>query len=163
MRSIFQNKFSINAVTSLIWLTTIGTGLYWASLLLAERKTPGYAPVVPPVVSIDSQAVARLMGSVNTPTAEKSSVTERLKLLGVVAAELGAGAALISIDGKPAKPFRVGNAVEEGLYLRSAIGRQATLSTEQDQSVLFTLDMVPIEKQNQSATMRRPIKQFGEE
>ena len=51
------------------------------------------------------------------------------------------GAALIAVDGKPAKPFRVGAAVDEGLVLQALGPRQAQLGRDADGPATLTLDM----------------------
>ena len=76
----------------------------------------------------------------------QASIASRFVLQGVVAVAPGGGAALIAVDGKPARPFRVGSAVEEGLILQSATARQATLAGTQEGPALVTLDMPPLNK-----------------
>ena len=52
----------------------------------------------------------------------------RFALVGVVAGRhSGGGAALIAVDGKPPKPYRVGMQVESGLVLQSVGAREARL------------------------------------
>ena len=50
-------------------------------------------------------------------------------------------AALIAVDGQPAKPFRVGAVVDEGLVLQSLHPRQARLGASVDGPATLTLDM----------------------
>ena len=51
----------------------------------------------------------------------------RYQLWGVVAGASGQGSALIAIDGQPPKPYRVGQAVSEGVFLQSLGPREARL------------------------------------
>jgi len=48
---------------------------------------------------------------------------------------------LISVDGKPAKPFRIGSTIEEGLILQSATARQVTFAASRGGPAVLTLDM----------------------
>jgi general secretion pathway protein C len=61
-----------------------------------------------------------------------------------VADRTSSGAALISVDGQPAKPFRVGAPVEGQLVLKSVSPRQAQLATSLDSPALVRLDMPPL-------------------
>ena len=58
--------------------------------------------------------VARVLGARAQVAMPQASIASRFVLQGVVAVAPGGGAALIAVDGKPARPFRVGSAVEEG-------------------------------------------------
>jgi general secretion pathway protein C len=66
-------------------------------------------------------------------------------MLGVVADQHSAGAALIAVDGKPAKPYRVGDVVEDGLVLQSVKGRNAALGPVSGAAVL-TLELPPLKQ-----------------
>jgi general secretion pathway protein C len=62
-------------------------------------------------------------------------------LVGVVATRAHGGAALISIDGKPPKPFRVGAPVDEGLVLQSVDARGAILAASAEAPPAVTLEL----------------------
>jgi general secretion pathway protein C len=65
--------------------------------------------------------------------------------VGVVAgAHSGGGAAIIVVDGKPAKSFRVGAVIEEGVVLQSVRGRQAVLTAGAAGPALVTLELPPL-------------------
>nr|WP_236748495.1 type II secretion system protein N [Acidovorax carolinensis] len=94
----------------------------------------------------DAQAMARLLGvpaaDAAAARAPVASLASRFALIGVLAGRSsGGGAALIAVDGKPAKPFRVGTAVDEGLVLQSLDPRQARLGASVDGPATLTLDM----------------------
>jgi len=104
--------------------------LQWQALRLqapALAVDSGSAPVV------DSSAVARALGA-PAPQATAgaapvaAAITTRLALTGVVAARTGSGAALISVDGKPAKAFQVGATVVEDWQVRSVQPRSVNLA-----------------------------------
>jgi general secretion pathway protein C len=103
-----------------------------------------------PVAAADPAAIARLLGS--TPAAaaapvQVASLASRFQLIGVAAgASSGGGAAVISVDGKPARPYRVGSFIEEGLMLQSVQARRATLAAQPTGPALVTLELPPIRK-----------------
>ena len=55
----------------------------------------------------------------------------------------GGGAALIAVDGKPPKPFRVGASVDDGLVLQSLNRREARLGPAPTGDSTLTL-VVPL-------------------
>ena len=61
--------------------------------------------------------------------------------MGVVASRSHQGAALISVDGKPAKPFRVGSAVDDRLVLQSVESRRAVLAEGTGGPAVVTLEL----------------------
>ena len=125
---------------------------YWV-LKWQAAATETSAPAAPlvNVPQADARAVARLLGGGQVTTlAETSPVpapsASQFKLLGVVAERGKGGYALIAIDDQPAKPYRVGSAVGETLFLHSVAARSAALSTDMQlpASVQLTLpDLTP--------------------
>ena len=96
--------------------------------------------------ALTGQAMARLLGvpaaGAAAARAPAASLTSRFALIGVLAGRSsGGGAALIAVDGQPAKPFRVGAVVDEGLVLQSLDPRQARLGASVDGPATLTLDM----------------------
>jgi general secretion pathway protein C len=67
-------------------------------------------------------------------------------LLGVLADRQHGGAALISVDGKAAKPYRVGAPVDGNLVLQSVAGRRAVLAAGVDGPAQMTLELPPLSK-----------------
>jgi general secretion pathway protein C len=57
------------------------------------------------------------------------------------------GTALISVDGKPAKPYRVGSAIEDGLEVTSIKAREASIGA--NGAAAFTLEL-PLKDANSS-------------
>jgi general secretion pathway protein C len=49
------------------------------------------------------------------------------------------------VDGKPAKPFRVGTMIEEGLVLQSVAARRAVLAESATGPAVLTLEL-PVRK-----------------
>ena len=106
------------------------------------------AAIAGPVV-IDATSVARALGDGPgvTPTAAPTvSLASRFAMLGVLADQHSTGAALLSVDGKPAKPYRVGDAIEEGLVLQSVQGRKAAFGQKLGAPALLTLELPPLKQ-----------------
>jgi general secretion pathway protein C len=93
--------------------------------------------------------MAQLLGL--SPSAAASGVLKpsanaasRFKLIGVIAQGRLRGSALIAVDGEPAKPFRVGETVTDGMLLRSVESRQVTLAPEMTGNQGVTLELPPL-------------------
>jgi general secretion pathway protein C len=135
-------------VTLLVWLAAGASAAYWGLKLSASssgaRATPlaasGAAPADPAMVAyllgVRAQAVS------DAPVA---AAPNRFLLTGVIANHTRQGAALISVDGKPPKPYRVGAQVDTGLILQSVGPRRAVLAQSADGPAAFTLDL-PLKK-----------------
>ena len=134
-------------MTLVVWALAAASIVYWGLRLAVGRGPDLSAPVAaapPPVV--DTQVVARLLGAVEAAAPQQATLASRFQLQGVLAGTPGGGAALIVIDGKPAQPFRVGAAIEEGLVLQSAVARRARLAATRDGPTLLTLEMPPLKE-----------------
>ena len=117
---------------------------YWA-LKDWHKSVPTNAPlaVTAPVVAT-AALLTRALGGTDAVAAAAGPVTprnNRYALTGIVAARSGDGVALISIDGKTAKPFRVGTPVGDELVLKSVSGRKALLATSAEKSAEVTLEL----------------------
>ncbi len=136
----------------LIWAAVLATAVAWG-LRLFTRATP-----VPAGAQVASAAVpagaslARLLGM--PPAAPQAEVAQvvtdsRFRLVGVVAPRGGqaSGLALISIDGKPARPVGVGREIEPGLRLLTVNHRQAELGAGGG-APGFTLALPPVAEAN---------------
>ena len=119
----------------LIWAAVAASAVFWALRLWSAPLTaPAHATVVAGVGAAQGDA-ARVLGSdAATPAAAAAAVAPadaRFKLVGVVAprrAGSGApGVELIATDGKPAKAYRVGSAVDGELVLLAVHTRAASL------------------------------------
>jgi general secretion pathway protein C len=58
-----------------------------------------------------------------------------------VAASSRDGAALIAVDGRPAKPFKVGSNVDAGLVLQAVEPRRAVLASSAQGPAVLTLEL----------------------
>jgi general secretion pathway protein C len=94
----------------------------WALQLFAPRApiAPGgaVAQAQPPV---DVRQAGQLFGGAPKPAGAVAAAPSNIQVTGVLAAG-DRGVALLVIDGKPAQPFQVGEAVADGMKLVSVTG-----------------------------------------
>lgn len=113
-----------------LWLLAGLSASYWGLRAWGDAelvKVP--APAAEPV-TVDPEAVARGLGAVSVVASQAEGEpveASRHLLLGVVRDGAGRGAALIASDGKPAKPYRIGDELPGGLVLRELTPREALL------------------------------------
>ena len=139
-----------SVAAGVLWLAAGLSAGYW--VLLAWGRTPvtpvAAAPMALPVA--DAALVARALGVlpavVPTSVAQASvAVPSRYVLLGVVAVGSVQGAALIGMDGQPARPYRVGAMLGGGLVLQSVSRSSARLgpALQGPTTVELTLPQTP--------------------
>jgi general secretion pathway protein C len=137
------NRWAVAGTTFVVWGLAAATAVYWGMKLSSTSSTAPAAPAVRTTPPPDAAAIARLLGS--TPAAAAAapaaSLSSRFQLIGVVADAQGRGAALIAVDGKPSKPYRVGSAVDPGLVLQSVGPRRATLGQSLNGPASVTLEL----------------------
>lgn len=115
--------------------------VYWGLRLSAPVGAVATVASAPEQVTADPQALGRLLGA-SAVAADAPSLASRFTLLGLLAGTTsGEGAALIAIDGKPARPYRVGASLEHGLVLQSLSRREARLGAAADGATTLTLEM----------------------
>src|SRR6218665_1235810 len=115
--------------TLALWAAAGASVVFWG-LRLSAPAAQAMLPAVPDAVATDAQALARLLGafasSAPGAAAPGAAPPGRFALVGVRSGRRsGGGAALIAVDGKPARPFRIGAAVDQGLLLQTLAPRQA--------------------------------------
>ncbi|MDI9334123.1 MAG: type II secretion system protein N [Cytophagales bacterium] len=148
------NFWTVRLITFSIWALVAGSATFWIlqNVNVASSKMTGNAGVKTSQLSTPTPdnltpQVATALGAkkVTAPTAASALVATqaRLQLQGVVAAGSQSGAALISIDGKPAKPYRTGVAIEEGLEVTSIKARSVAIGSNGTEA--FTLEL-PLKK-----------------
>jgi general secretion pathway protein C len=149
MVTSFRDKWILRTSTLMVWTLAGACAVFWGLKLSA----PGHGQVVAPVAwagpaAVDAAAVARLLGAPQgmAVAAPAAAVPSRFALQGVLAGRQSGGAALIAVDGKPARPVRVGAVVEEGLVLQSVQGRKALLGADRDGPASVTLEMAPLSR-----------------
>ena len=128
-----------------------GLSAGWWALKMASA-VPGRALTFPPAVShlsgpVDPVAIGRLLGAEPAPAPglpAVPSLASRFVLMGVVAGMSGGGTVLLSVDGQPPKPYRVGSQVADGVVLQSVKGRRATLGPSLRGPAALTLELPPL-------------------
>ena len=146
MVSNWQNRWAARGAAFLLWALLAASVAYWVLKLIRPEGVVA-APAARAAPPADPAAVARLLGSspgaAGVPAAPAVRLASRFVLVGVAAGQSRGGAALIAIDGKPARPFRVGSAVEEGIFLQAVEARRAVLAASAGGPALLTLELPP--------------------
>ncbi len=104
----------------LVWSTCAFGLVFWGLRWLSKPlPVPDYSSAVS-MVNAPRSDMTRMLTAPETaasaaPTTDQSALAARIQLIGLMAAPSGqgAGVALLTIDGKPAKAFRVGQMVVE--------------------------------------------------
>ena len=149
--SVWWPRIAAFALAALAAASAIYWGLKWPG---SGAPSAAGAVLAAQPAAANPQALARALGGGNAvavaaqPPAAMvaASLASRLSLVGVVANRSRGGAALISVDGKPARPYRVGSQVEEGLVLQSVAPRRAVLAEKLRGPASLTLDLPPLAK-----------------
>jgi general secretion pathway protein C len=139
----------VRAATALVWALAAGAAVFWGLRLSVPAGASAASIRVPaglPGPAVDPGALARSLGAAPVAVAGEPAVAlvSRFNLLGVVAGTPGRGAALVAVDGKPARPVRVGAAIEPGLVLQSVGARWARFGREAQGEATLTLEMPPL-------------------
>ncbi|MBI2747852.1 MAG: general secretion pathway protein C [Burkholderiales bacterium] len=142
----------VGAVTFFLAALAALSATYWVLKGMQGHSVSATTPVANAgPAALDPQALARALGGGQSamsgvPGPAVASVRTPYVLMGVLADSTKGGAALISVDGKPAKPFSVGAMVDGNLVLQSVSGRHAVLADSAQGSAPITLDMPPLSK-----------------
>lgn len=102
---------------------------------------PPDTPVLARALGADAASAVRAAQPANEPA--RVNVVSRMALQGVIASGSRAGTALIAIDGKPARPYRVGSRVEGDLLLQAVTAKQALLAPQLTGPASATLELTP--------------------
>jgi general secretion pathway protein C len=129
--------------TALVWAATAYSLVGW---FLRDNPAPlgastSVASEQAVSENLDSQTVARALGAQTQVAPAAPTLASRFQLVGVLNGEAATGVALISVDGKPAKPFRVGKPVAEGLVLQTTQAKRVQLGATVDGPSTLSLDL----------------------
>ncbi|WP_165456772.1 type II secretion system protein N [Aquabacterium lacunae] len=132
----------------LIWAAVALSAAYWG--LRWFGKGPGVPPGTTPamVESALRGDVSRLLSGpvktvADTTTPAPNALAGRVQLLGVVAPrqeDSRAGVALLTIDGKPARAYKVGQTVDGDLVIQKILQKQVQIGRA-DSPASLTLDL----------------------
>jgi general secretion pathway protein C len=151
----------------IIWALVSAVSVFWGLKLLVQGPSvPTNALAVANAHMASLGDLGRLMGSAQaatlTPQAAAPDITSRLRLLGVMAPRAfnnsGSqdtkrqryldlnGLALIQVDGKLPRAFKVGSVIDGEWFLRSVGLRSATLGSTTNSSLMATLEVPRLEQ-----------------
>jgi general secretion pathway protein C len=137
-----SSRVVLPVASLLVWgavaFSAVTWGLRWSATGTNPSNTTAAAQALP---EVDVSAAARSLGAAPVQAAAAPTLASRFQLQGVMAGGPDAGAALIAVDGKPAKPFRVGAVVADGLVLQSAEGRRISLGASMDGLQALVLEL----------------------
>ena len=155
MMSKLQNSIGWRMATAVVWAGVAASGWYWTQVgLAAERPLIVGVPSTTAVPETSRPLeLTRLLGAAApVATSPGPSPADRFILSGVIASPAGQGAALISIDGKPARPFAVGSELAPGYVLVFVTKQEAMLADGQLAPVRVVLSMpMPLHEQPSAA------------
>ena len=93
---------------------------------------------------VDALSVSKALGAAPVQSAT-ASLASRFVLVGVMDGGPSQGVALISVDGKPAKPYRLGQTVSEGFVVVGTGPKKAELGSQLGVASSLVLEL-PIKK-----------------
>jgi general secretion pathway protein C len=93
---------------------------------------------------VDALAVSKALGAAPVQSAS-ASLASRFVLVGVMDGGPTQGVALISVDGKPAKPYRLGQTVTEGFVVLATGPKKAELGPQLGAASSLVLEL-PMKK-----------------
>ena len=93
---------------------------------------------------VDSLSVSKALGVVPVQSAS-ANLASRFVLVGVMDGGPPQGVALISVDGKPAKPYRLGQTVSDGFVLVGTGPKKAELGPQMGSTPTLVLEL-PLKK-----------------
>ena len=146
-RPLFANAFSVTsrvvlpAASLLVWGVVAFSAVMWSLRWSATGASPGNATAVQSSPELDVSAAARSLGAGPVQAVAAPTLASRFQLQGVMAGGPHAGAALIAVDGKAAKPYRVGAVVVDGWVLQSTLGRRVNLGATMDGPQALVLEL----------------------
>ena len=142
LASSASSRWVLPVASLLVWGGVAFSAVTWVLRGSAVNDTGvAVTPVAQAVSEVNTSAVARSLGAVTAQSAAAPGADNRFQLQGVVAGDAAQGAALLVVDGKPAKPYRVGATVAEGWVLQSVQGRRVSLGASVDGPETLRLEL----------------------
>jgi general secretion pathway protein C len=126
------------AFSSVVLLLHWRCGAEEGVLLVASTEQKQVLP------DVDALAVSKALGAAPVQSAS-ASLASRFVLVGVMDGGPAQGVALISVDGKPAKPFRLGQTVTDGFVVLATGPKKAELGPQLGASSSLVLEL-PVKK-----------------
>jgi general secretion pathway protein C len=144
-----QSKWWLRGVTLCVWALVAACAVFWAMRLWSGAPSGAGAPVARSApAAADPAVLGQLLGAVPATAASPelpvaAPLGSRFAVSGVIAQDRHrfgpAGLAVIAIDGKPARIYRVGDRVEEGYVLQSVGTKSVVLASDMKAPAALTL------------------------
>jgi len=146
-RSFTLGAFGPSLVAGLLWCAAaLSTGFWFWQWPVASTPSRSSIALVQSETSLPTSAqLPRALG-VGVATTTPGTGGARIELVGVIASISGQGSALIAVGGQAPKPYRVGQAVGEGLVLQSLSPKRAQLGASLNGPVLREMALQPSAK-----------------
>lgn len=143
--------WSLRLLTTLLWVLTIVSAVYWTSRIDRPMTAAPADRFAGPTLAMDEpsqqlQLAHLLGGSGMAKVVTPPPAASRFTLAGVIASLEGQGAALISVDGQPARPFGIGMQIVSG-YVLKAVGRRDAQLAENMRAPATVILTVPVAEQ----------------
>jgi general secretion pathway protein C len=124
-----------------VWALVAFSAVAWGLRLTRADIDIANPVAVPMSATPDLRTAARSLGALPAAAVAAPTLASRFQLLGVLSGGTSQGAALIAVDGKPARPYRVGRVVVDDLVLQSAQGRRVSLGPSVQGPATLTLEL----------------------
>jgi general secretion pathway protein C len=142
----FASTF-LRLTSLLVWAvvaySAVVFGLQWGGGVPVDAVVAGseQKQVLP---EVDALAVSKALGAAPVQSAS-ASLASRFVLVGVMDGGPTQGVALISVDGKPAKPYRLGQTVSDGFVVLATGPKKAELGPQLGAASSLVLEL-PMKK-----------------
>lgn len=140
------DKYVLRIVTLVLAALVALSVSFWVLKMMQGASTTAAPATLAAATPSDPKALARALGGGISPTTQAAPAlsASNLILQGVIAHGTQHGAALIAVNGKPAKPFPVGAAVDGDWVLQSLSTRSATLKNAAGTAGERVLELPPL-------------------
>ena len=141
-----MNKYVLRIVTLVLAALVALSVSFWVLKMMQGASTTAAPATLAAATPSDPKALARALGGGISPTTQAAPAlsASNLILQGVIAHGTQRGVALIAVNGKPAKPFVVGAAVDADWVLQSLSTRSATLKNAAGTAGERVLELPPL-------------------
>ena len=149
IRSLLQpfapafSRFTSLLVWAVVAYSAVVFALQWGGGVPVDAVVAGseQKQVLP---EVDALAVSKALGAAPVQSAS-ASLASRFVLVGVMDGGPAQGVALISVDGKPAKPYRLGQTVSDGFVVLATGPKKAELGPQLGAASSLVLEL-PMKK-----------------
>ena len=149
IRSLLQpfapafSRFTSLLVWAVVAYSAVVFALQWGGGVPVDAVVAGseQKQVLP---EVDALAVSKALGAAPVQSAS-ASLASRFVLVGVMDGGPTQGVALISVDGKPAKPYRLGQTVTDGFVVLATGPKKAELGPQLGAASSLVLEL-PMKK-----------------